>query len=231
MKKILILIASALIGMTACNLNPDNGFIIYNDTELCTIENGKILTDNGLTYEIVENLTDANLEEYNRAIIVCDILKLAGDGVYEIKLKSIKKIQVKDCIDAGTLPEGEALTKLPVSPQSIWFSGGYLNIGFSFYIKEGSTANHTVDLIAKRPSGQDEVVNLYLRHSSDEEPVTNYSEHTLVGSYISFKADEFFPMNTTTEMEVNWIWFREEGSTDASDIVEFSEPGSIERKN
>jgi hypothetical protein len=50
MKKFLILFAVALIGMSACDVNPKDEFIIYNDTELCSIVDGKIITDNGLTY-------------------------------------------------------------------------------------------------------------------------------------------------------------------------------------
>lgn len=233
MKKFLILFVAALIGMSACNVNSEDGFIIYNDTELCSVVDGKIVTDNGLTYEIIENLTDAKLEEYNRAIIVCDILKLNEDGSYQIKLKSITKIQIKDYIDAASLPDGIIPTGLPVSPQSIWFSGGYLNIGFSFYIKEGSSTAHSIDLIAKRPTQDGEALTLYLRHSAEGETGDNinYGEYTLVGSYISFKADDLFPINTTTDMEVKWNWFRDNGDPDSSDIVEFSEPGSIIRKN
>ena len=148
MKKFLILFAVALIGMSACNVDPKDEFIIYNDTELCSIVDGKIITDNGLTYEIVENNTEANLAEYNRAIIVCDILKLNEDGSYQINLKSITKIQIKDYTDASTLPEGVIPTGYPVSPQSIWFSGGYLNVGFSFYLKVNSSTVHNIDIIA-----------------------------------------------------------------------------------
>lgn len=233
MKKFITMIAAALIGMTACNFNPEDEFIIYNDTELCSIVGGKILTDNNLTYEVVENLTDANLEEYNRAIITCDILKLNEDGSYQIKLKSIIKIQTKDYIDAATLDEGSPLFGIPISLQSIWFSGGYLNVGFSFYYKEGSSTPHTIDLIAERPSEEGGKITLYLRHLAEGETVdnTDYNEYTLVASYISFKADDLFPANTTTEMEIKWNWFRDSDSPSDADVIEFGDTGDIERKN
>ncbi len=233
MKKFLILFAVALIGMSACNVDPKDEFIIYNDTELCSIVDGKIITDNGLTYEIVENNTEANLAEYNRAVIVCDILKLNEDGSYQINLKSITKIQIKDYTDASTLPEGVIPTGYPVSPQSIWFSGGYLNVGFSFYLKVNSSTVHNIDIIAKRPSEEGDVLTLYLRHSAEGEPEgkIDYDQYTLVGSYISFKADDLFPTNSTTDIEVKWNWFSNPDSPESSDIIEFSEPGSIVRKN
>jgi len=233
MKKFLILFAATLIGMSACDFTPEESFVIYNDTELCSVVNGKILTDNNLIYEVVENEANAKLEDYDRVVIVCDIVKLNQDGSYQIKLKSISKIQTKDFLESTSLSEGEALSMDPISLQSIWFSGGYLNIGFAFYAKTGSTNPHTIDLIVQRPSEAGEKLTFYLRHNAEGENVTenNFDDYNLVGSYISFRAEEFFPANSSTEIDVKWVWYRDNGTPDSADVIEFSETGTIERKN
>nr|WP_185155698.1 NigD-like protein [Dysgonomonas sp. 521] len=122
--------------------------------------------------------------KYDRAIINYTILSDKFDGYdHAVKLNGFTDVLTKEI--AYIAPDDEvqqdSIGYDPIKVYSIWASGGYMNIYFSF--NTGETKAHLINMVSARPdlSTLDDVVKLEFRHNRNGDP-----EHYGVNGYVSF---------------------------------------------
>lgn len=207
-------IAAAFLCMTAVSCKKDTT-IQYNNMTMGNITEGTFVSDQGNIFNVVEKTTAINkdLNEMNRAYILCDVLNKTEGGLdneYDIRLNALAEVKTKEILTLGTEINEEQLVEDPVYIEYAWFSGGYLNLYIVFPMKNNSETLHMVNLI------QQETEKGYLfrlTHNSygenlDAEDSSNY---VMGGGYISFPITSVIAEDIA-DVRLEWKWYKSYGT-------------------
>ena len=228
MRKRLFCLAAVLL-TAACA--PKEEVLVRGEQDMVCIMDGKMLTDNGLTFLVVEEEAGtAGWRDWDRAIISCDLLRQRSATEFEIRLSEANRVLLKDVADDGTIPE-EELGDDPVDVLYGWVSGGYLNLLICIVHDPSSDRKHFINLVCL---GNDENgVRFRLHHNSygyyfGAPGVT--STPTLGRSYVSFPVSRFLPAGKENiEFELSWKWHISEAGNLFPETREESRRGVIRR--
>lgn len=223
MKKInrlIIFLMAAIIGTAAVSCKKDNT-IQYNNATMGNIVDGRFVSDQGNTFNIVDQQCLGKLDTMKRAFIVCDVLNRTPGGSsteYDIRLNQIATVLTKDPV-LHTNTTAEMLIQDPVHIEYAWISGGYINLYVMFPIKVGSTEKHLINLVHEGgmidPATEKEIEGTYrftLRHNSNGDKITppQVVDYALAGGYVSFPLNSYI-----TEKEadfcIEWTWHKNVG--------------------
>lgn len=143
MKKLIPILLAFLPLAVSCKL--DDTYTQTNVQEMVSVKEGNLLNDNGIILNVVEDAlgTDKWKIEGNRYLALFDILNRALD----IRLKSVIKatVMTPEVYD----PDADYPTD-PLVPELTGYSGGYLNLGFSYYKDKTSNAAHRIRICEER---------------------------------------------------------------------------------
>lgn len=151
MKKILSLTAflAAVLLTGSCLKDPE--MLFTNDQTTGNIIEGRFLSDQGLWYDVVEQTCEGVLRDYERALIVCDILRNTSTDKelsYEVRLKQIVPVGLPEVL-AGV----DENMQDPIVADLTWVSGQYLNMRLVYFTAVESTAQHQIKLaVVQKPS-------------------------------------------------------------------------------
>ena len=123
MRKWWILLAGLLL-LAACT---EDNAILLNEQAMVNITDGRMVTDNGLTYQVAEDHTNAGWKTLKRAWIRCDVLRQRSATEFDIALQEARSCLLKDPVRSGSVDPG-SLGDDPVLPREGWFSNGLLNL-------------------------------------------------------------------------------------------------------
>ena len=184
MRKLCILLA-ALSALVSCGTEDD--VLYYGGRSMAEVSSGSLLTDNGQIFNVTEQLCQGQIDTMSRVFIYYDVLKKTDGGQsneYDIRLR-----QLYPALKKAYVPVSTDLTNDPVSPDLVWESGGYLNMGISFERRLGSTRAHTLDLGYDEAKSTSDSLFFHIFHNSfgesyfrDPEAKDLYSG----GAYVSF---------------------------------------------
>ena len=220
-KKGIIFLAAIFAASLQVSCQKDNT-LQYNNATMGNIVDGIFVSDQGNRFNIVDQNCYGNLQEMERAFIVCDVLNRsagADENEYDVRLNHISKVLTKDAVPHTNLTE-EMMIQDPIHIENAWISGGYINMYIMFPSKAGSSTPHIINLVHEggmtdQETGE-EIPGTYrftLRHNSNGDKITppQVIDYVLAGAYVSF------PLNTyITEKEadfsIEWTWHKNAGS-------------------
>ena len=81
MKRLIIFIVAGIAALAATSCDKDNT-LRYNNFTMGNIVDGKFVSDQGNTFNVVEQTCSGRLDTLERAIILCDILYQEEGGDY-----------------------------------------------------------------------------------------------------------------------------------------------------
>lgn len=209
-RKTIICIAAAAAALVAVSCQKDDT-LAYNNMTMGNVVNGKFVSDQGNTFNIVEQICGGKLENEKRAMVLCDVLKktAGADKEYDIRLTQFASVLVKDAVAIQNASEGDIAVQDPILIDQLWFSGGYINLLVKYYEKSGSDTKHFINLVyEKNPEGK---YILNFRHNAYGEVITseNQSKMMLVGAYVSFPIKGVIS-ESEANLTLKWKWYEED---------------------
>lgn len=148
---------------------------------------GKFISDQGITYDIVEQTCSGMADTLNRAMISCDVLSKTADDRYDIRLTGFDEIFTKSPVDSTAIEDADILVENPLSVGEIWYAGGYLNMFIYIPIKEGSIRTHLINLVRDDRNSTSQNYTFTLKHNAFGEIITaDDTDFILGGTYVSF---------------------------------------------
>ena len=87
---IIISMAAAAFGAASCE---QDSTLRYGNFTMGNVVDGKFVSDQGNTFNVVEQLCPGKLDTMKRAIIICDVLKAAEgkNDEYDVRLRQMAK--------------------------------------------------------------------------------------------------------------------------------------------
>ncbi len=176
MKKLIPFILAVLPLVASCKM--EDTFTQTNVQEMVTVKEGVLLNDNGYVLNVKEDAVGAaNWKiEGNRYLALFDILNRALD----IKLKDVIKASI--VYPAEYDGEGEYPAD-PVGLEMTGYSGGYLNLGLSYYKAKGSNAAHPIRFYDEMKGN---LHYLHISHEGNGEDPTRMDEKDLETAFSIF---------------------------------------------
>ena len=203
---------AAILSFAAVSCQLDDT-LYYGNFTMGNVVDGKFISDQGNTFNIVEQSCGGKLELQKRAIVYCDVLN-ETDGAtdeYDIRLIQFAPVLEKNPIEAATATEEEKVED-PIQIVSLWFSGGYINLELISHIKKEDSQKHLINLVYTKD--KDGVYNLTLRHNAFGEVYSEETADELIitpnGSYVSFPLT--FIEEDEAKLIFNWKWYETPGA-------------------
>ena len=230
MKRILTGVLLAGLLLSSCNKDET---LYYNITEMGVVQNGKIISDSGMTYTIVESSGQFDLTSLDRILFYCDVLRANGENAYEIRLNNLYPIQKLDIVPAAGLPEQQP--DHPVYVNAAWFGGGFLNLNLNFFTKDGSKVEHKFTLAAGEiPTAAGDTLRLRLYHDAADEYWDGSVElsgtgYVSNGTYVSFPLSDYLPASGTRPLKITYLWHTYEDGYIVSPTKEYAIKGDLVR--
>lgn len=161
--------------------------IHYSNVTMGNFVNGQFISDQGITYDIVEQTCSVDTDTLGRSMVSCDILTKTGDNRYNIRLNEFSSIFTKDPIESTAVTDSTIFVENPLSVSEIWYAGGYLNLYIYIPIKEGSTQTHLINLMKNDDRSVADNYVFSLKHNAYGEILTEEdTDFVLGGTYVSF---------------------------------------------
>ena len=177
MKKLLIPILCCLLAVTSCQMI--NSYQAQNMRDIVTMDQGRLVNDNGVVFNIVEVGEDVpELEEGYRYYVLFDILNQNLDIFVKdaVRTKIINAQPVPDNLD-----EIEADDPIEVSFYNL--GAHYWDIGLYYYDQDRSDFYHTFPVYYGLEDGGQKL-HLYVFHEGDDENPAKMSMDELVTRFI-----------------------------------------------
>ena len=208
-RKAIICMAAAATALATASCQKDDT-LAYNNMTMGNIVEGKIVSDQGNTFNIVRQTCGGSLEGEKRVMILCDVLNETNgtDNEYDVCLTSFASVLEKQPVALENAGEGEIAVQNPVLIDQLWFSGGYVNMMVRSHVKPGSDSKHLVNLVYSKNDKGEYVFNF--RHNAYEEVWSKENASQLVisgGSYISFPIADIIKENEA-KIILNWKWYK-----------------------
>lgn len=213
-KFIATIIVAALV-VSSCF--KDDDVLSFNNTSMVTIKDGKIISDPGSVFNVVQGPAASEVPMSGRALFICDVLrstKGGADGEYDISLKQVFPANIKEVTrESGLSAEQEsllgsdpiAIARTPVKPL---ISGGYLNMFITIETKKVDPKKHILGVLWH--DDITEKISLELKHEAAGETIASMpgDQLTLRTALISI------PLNSVTQnapnkirLEVSTSWY------------------------
>jgi len=210
-RKTIISIAAAVLALAAVSCQKDDT-LYYNNLTMGNIVEGKFVSDQGNTFNVVEQMCTGKLEEQTRAMVLCDVLNetKGGSKEYDVRLTSFSPVMSKDAVALADAAEGEIAVQDPIHIDQLWYSGGYLNMLIKFHYDRSNDQKHLVNLVWSKDEEGKYILNF--RHNAYGEVWSeeNSSKLTISGGYVSFPITKFIEEDEAT-LILNWKWYKSPG--------------------
>lgn len=202
--------------------------ILYNFTTTGNVVDGQFISDDGDLFIVTDRTCTGSFEGMERAMISCDILRKNGPNSYDIRLNGIVRMLVKDAVQASTADES-AIGNDPISLETGWFSGGYMNIHGLITYKKDSETMHFINLVYDDINSGADTLRFTLRHNGYGEiygaPEMKNDELALGRVCASFPLEKYIPAGVESiPVKVSWTWYK---TNDEGQLITDTETWSI----
>lgn len=217
---IIITLAAVLLAFSAASCAKDDT-LYYNNITMGNIVGGRIVSDQGNTFNIVEDLTLGKIDTMKRVLVSCDVLNATAGAAaeYDIRLNQFVPVLDKEPVSVDDASSEDMLVQDPIHIEQLWYSGGYINMLLRHPRYPESTQKHMVNLVWTT-DGNAYIFNL--RHNAFGEVKTEGGkEMVLAGSYVSFPVASLIKEDSATIM-LNWKWYKSAGSAWSSEVIDYS---------
>lgn len=236
MRKLLFsLFSTALLCLSLSSCQKDDT-LLYSTYSIGNVVNGVFTSDEGVTFNVAEQVCEGRLDTMKRAFIVCDVLeKTKGQNdAYNIRLRELHSVLTKDVLNSDEIDDaviGDSAIRL----SNGWVSKGYFNVYFHFTYFAESRTKHFINLVVDKEKSTSDNIVLQLRHNGYGETLDKASDSDLnrvkVGSgYASFKIEDIIPEGKDqVSTTINWVWHSEMGNVIDKETVPCSTTGVLSR--
>lgn len=210
---ILAILASAIC-ISSCIQNDD-----ILSTELCMVNiesPTRLITDAGLTFNVVETSVSAIPDTVKRVMILCDVLRQTGASTdeYDVHLLNFAHVLTKHPVLKSTADE-EVIGSDGITPAQLWTGGEYLNGAIQFTSVINSKVSHTVNLVFDDTRSNSDTLYFSLHHNAHGESLEHEdipeSMLTVASDYVSFPVTEYIPEGKDEiVLHLDWSWYKEE---------------------
>ena len=212
-RKTIISIAAAVLAVAAVSCQKDDT-LYYNNITMGNIVDGRFVSDQGNIFNVVEQTCSGKLEDQERVMVLCDVLRQTegASNEYDVRLTSFSYVLAKDAVALSeTIDNAELTVQDPVHVDQLWYSGGYLNLFVKFFINPDSEQKHFINLVYSKDEEGRYIMNL--RHNAYGEVYDKdkSSEMTLAGGYVSFPIIKFIEKDEA-KLVMNWKWYNSPGT-------------------
>lgn len=218
--KLILGFSAALIAFGAISCKKDDT-LYYNNMTMGNVYDGRFVSDNGNTFNVVEQNCEGKVDTMKRAIVICDILKetAGAENEYDIRLNQLASVLTKNPISV-TEAIGDAAAKDPINIRELWYSGGYLNMYIQVPVKEGSEVKHLINLVYT--ANQDGSFTFELRHNAFGELRNDADPKSyLGGGHVSFPILDVIKKDNA-KLNIKWKWYESAGYAWTNTIKEYS---------
>lgn len=211
-RKTIISFAACVSALAAVSCQKDDT-LYYNNLTMGNIVDGKFVSDQGNTFNIVDQLCTGNLNSETRAMVLCDILNetQGASKEYDVRLTSFSRVLDKDAVALESAAEGDITVQNPIHIDQLWYSGGYLNMLIKFHYDASNDQKHLVNLVWSKDEEGKYILNLRHNAYGDVWSPENSSKLTISGGYISFPITKFIEEDEA-EIVLNWKWYKSPGT-------------------
>lgn len=212
MKKI-VFAALAAITAAFCAVSCIDDPLIAGEQAFCTVRDGKIYTDEGLTYNVVDWDSQAVWDTLKRVYIYCDVVKKVSDTEFDIHLLYFEPmylvpgVKLSECVD--TLVGTD-----PIRFYQGWITGKesrYMNVRFTYMYYE---KQHTVNMVYDDIASSEDTVKFQLRHNAyGETAESTVGPYLTAGqAFLSMPLDQYMPAGKdSVVVAVGYDWYKTQG--------------------
>ena len=179
----------------------------YGNVTMGNFIEDKFISDQGLTFHIVERTHSGSLDTVKRAMIGCDILYKSIDGGYAVRLTGVESIFTKNPVDStAVMNDTEIMTENPLNIGEMWYSGGYLNMLVYVPIKENSKKSHLINLVRNDAYSAAGTYKFTFKHNAFGEVISdNDNDFVIASTYVSFPIAQLFKEDEQkVQIILNW---------------------------
>lgn len=208
----MISMAAAAAAFAAVSCQKDDT-LAYNNMTMGNIVEGRIVSDQGNTFNVVEQSMSGNYSESKRIMMLCDVLNETegAKDEYDIRLVSFASVLDKKAVALEEAQEGEIAVQNPIFIDQLWFSGGYINMFIRTHVKKGSSTKHLLNLVYSKNEKGEYILNL--RHNAYGEVWTKDETSNFVlssGAYVSFPIADIITEDNA-KLNLVWQWYKSSG--------------------
>lgn len=202
-----------LFNMVSCKKDET---IRYGNVTMGNRVNGKFISDQGNTFNLVEINAKINFDKFRRGIMQCDVLRQTGEKEYDVRVTYLDTVLTKAPVMASAIAEdSDKKVQDPIHIEQYWVSGGYLNMYVVFEIQ--------IDPMLKDSK---HMVNLVLDDSASTEGTYTFAlHHNAFGETFKQKeTTETVPeVSTMSDDSVSWGFAGSYVSFPIADLIEEKE--------
>ena len=179
----------------------------YSNVTMGNFVDGKFISDQGLTFNIVDKTCSESIDTLKRAMISCDILSRAADEGYDVRLTGVDAIFTKNPVDStSVMNDTEIMAENPLNIGEMWYSAGYLNLLIYIPIKENSSTPHLINLVRNDGKADAGVYQFTFKHNAFGEVITaGNNDFIIAGTYVSFPISQLFKEDEKkVQIILNW---------------------------
>ena len=217
--KTIIGCTAAIMSLAAVSCSKDDT-IRYNNATMGNIVDGRFVSDQGNTFNVVEQNYPAQLDTMKRAFMICDILNETegGSDEYDVRLNYIIKVLTKDPVILSENTDEAKMVNDAILLSDLWISGGYLNAILTIPVKTTDRKSHMINFILDDTDHKEGTYTFMFRHNAHGEVLSSDSsknkDMALANAYVSFpiaplikeeSANLVFKWNSYKVMEPNII--------------------------
>jgi hypothetical protein len=223
--RIIISLIAGLIVFNVSSCKKDDT-LRYGNVTMGNLVDGKFISDQGNTFNMVEMNTSVDLKNFRRGIMQCDVLREVGEKEYDVRVTYMDTVFTKAPVFAEEADaDPEKVVEDPIHIEQAWVSGGYLNMYIIFEIQIDpflKDSKHMVNLVIDDAASEGGKYEFTLRHNAFGETFTVAEEEEkeklepqvitraenpvtwgFAGSYISFPIADLME-DETAEITLNW---------------------------
>lgn len=186
----IISMAAAVIAASSCEKDET---IRYGNFTMGNVVDGKFVSDQGNTFNVVEQLCKGKIDTMKRVIMICDVLNEVegAENEYDIRLLQMANVLTKAPVDSTNAIEGDIAATDPIHINQLWISGGYINMEIWFETKVNSKTKHLINLI--KNESKNDGYSFTLRHNAFGDTMTKDNcedVFDIARGYVSFPITE-----------------------------------------
>lgn len=214
-KRIIFYIIAGVILFNIVSCKKDET-LRYGNVTMGNRVNGKFISDQGNTFNLVEINTKINFDKFRRGIMQCDVLRQAGEKEYDVRVTYLDTVLTKSPVMADVAAQDpEKTVEDPIHIEQRWISGGYLNLYVVFEIQTDpflKDSKHMVNLVLDESESKEGEYVFTLRHNAFGETFKEKDKENLVPD-----------VNTKADNSINWGFAGSYVSFPIADLIEEKE--------
>lgn len=206
----ILTIAAAAMALAAASCQKDDT-LYYNNLTMGNIVDGRFVSDQGNTFNIVDQTCEGKLDTMDRVITLCDVLNVTSgmEKEYDVRLRDYAPVLTKNAVKSEEAVSEEISVTDPIYIEQLWYSGGYINMLVKYPVDIKNQTKHLVNLVYSK--NEDGGYSFELRHNAFGE-VREETESTmfLAGGFVSFPIARLIGKDKA-KLIFKWKWYKAAG--------------------